>query len=387
MIKEQLVRYISQNKTLLGIGPMSKNCVDAAIEIGNEYNIPIMLIASRRQIDSHEFGGGYVNNWTTSQYSEYVLNKDKRGNILLCRDHGGPWQSNVEKEQNMGLRRAMESAKISFRKDIEADFQIIHIDPSIDIHYKPTTEEIVDRVLELYEFCWETALENNRRIQFEIGTEEQSGSTSGAKEFEKMLRRVNRYCEKYHMPTPLFVVVQNGTKVLEMQNVGSFDVPVRIADEIPPEIQVPIMSRICRENGVYMKVHNSDYLSDNSLQWYPRLGIHAANIAPEFGVTETKAFINLLQSEGLDNILEQFIDLSVMSNKWSKWMKNNSKASKMDKAIIAGHYVFSTDEYQDLYKQTAEYLSKKKIDLNDYLRNAIKDSILRCLVDFRMVKR
>ena len=31
---------------------MSLNCVNAAIEISNEDNVPLMLIASRRQIDS-----------------------------------------------------------------------------------------------------------------------------------------------------------------------------------------------------------------------------------------------------------------------------------------------------------------------------------------------
>ena len=38
--------------TLLGVGPMSLNCIDASIEIANDYSIPLFLIASRRQIDS-----------------------------------------------------------------------------------------------------------------------------------------------------------------------------------------------------------------------------------------------------------------------------------------------------------------------------------------------
>ena len=57
-------RYLKNRRaTLLAVGPMSKNCVEATIEIANEKNVPIMMIASRRQIDSKEFGGGYVNNW------------------------------------------------------------------------------------------------------------------------------------------------------------------------------------------------------------------------------------------------------------------------------------------------------------------------------------
>ena len=56
---EKLDDFLSKRKcTLLGVGPMSKNCIDASIEISNEHNIPLMLIASRRQIDSNESGGG-----------------------------------------------------------------------------------------------------------------------------------------------------------------------------------------------------------------------------------------------------------------------------------------------------------------------------------------
>ena len=48
-----------------------------------------------------------------------------------------------------------------------------------------------------------------------------------------------------------------------------------------------------------MKEHNADYLSDEALCWHPRLGIHAANIAPEFGVAESKEFVHCLEENGL----------------------------------------------------------------------------------------
>jgi len=91
MIQRKLETFLQKKRcTLLGVGPMSINCVDAAIELSNENDVPIILIASRRQIDSEEFGGGYVNNWTTEQFARYVTEHDKKGKILLARDHGGP---------------------------------------------------------------------------------------------------------------------------------------------------------------------------------------------------------------------------------------------------------------------------------------------------------
>ena len=59
MIKQNLIKQIKGKcATLLGVGPMSLNCVDSVIEISNHERIPLMLIASRRQIDSEDFGGG-----------------------------------------------------------------------------------------------------------------------------------------------------------------------------------------------------------------------------------------------------------------------------------------------------------------------------------------
>ena len=93
--------------TLLGIGPMSKNCIDVVIELANKHDIPLMLIASRRQVESQELGGGYVNNWTTEEFAEYVHKNDVNGNIILCRDHGGPFQGNNEKEQKLSLKNTI----------------------------------------------------------------------------------------------------------------------------------------------------------------------------------------------------------------------------------------------------------------------------------------
>ena len=90
--------------TLLGIGPMSKNCVDVTIELANDYNIPLMLIASRRQIEAKSLGRGYVNNWSTEEFAKYVRENDKNYNIILCRDHGGPYQNENENKKNLGFK-------------------------------------------------------------------------------------------------------------------------------------------------------------------------------------------------------------------------------------------------------------------------------------------
>lgn len=380
-LKQRLENYrLGKNCTLLGVGPMSKNCVNASIELAEQYKTPLMLIASRRQVDSEQFGGGYVENWTTRQFADYVINKDVNRNVILARDHGGPWQNELERFQKMNLVDAMRSAKDSYKADIDAGFQILHIDPSVDIHSKPDIDQILERIYELYEFCWSYAQQKNRDIIFEIGTEEQSGSNNTKEELEYTLESMNKFCNKNNIPFPCFVVIQAGTRVMETKNIGSFDSPIRIQNELPPEIQIPKMIEICKKYKIYMKEHNTDYLSSESLKWQPRLGIHAANVAPEFGVAETKAFINLLKKGGHVDLLNEFLDMSYNSLKWQKWMLSNTTASDIERSVIAGHYIFASKDFKELKRKASD-----KIDnLDDILKNKVKESIFRYLKAFNL---
>ena len=46
-----------ESATLLGIGPMSPNLLQASFEIARDYDFPLMFIASRNQVDADELGG------------------------------------------------------------------------------------------------------------------------------------------------------------------------------------------------------------------------------------------------------------------------------------------------------------------------------------------
>ena len=382
MIQQRLKNYRkNRNCTLLGVGPMSKNCIDATIELANEYCTPLMLIASRRQIDSEQFGGGYVENWTTEQFADYVIYKDTQKNIILARDHGGPWQNELEISNKLNLNDAMQSAKESYRADIDAGFQMLHIDPSVDIHANPNIDQVLERVYELYEFCWTYSQQKKQDVIFEIGTEEQNGSNNTQEELEYTLECMRKFCKSNKLPYPSFIVIQAGTRVMEMRNVGSFDSPIRVANELPPEIQIPRMISICNHYKIFMKEHNADYLSTDSLKWQPRLGIHAANIAPEFGVAESKAFIDLMENSNQNILLEEFLRISYESKKWEKWMINATSASDKDRAIISGHYIFSTAECLELKSQARFHIK----DLDTQLKNKVKESIFRYMKAFNLV--
>ncbi len=385
MTRSDLDLFLQKRRcTLLGVGPMSLNCVNTTIDLANEYQVPIFLIASRRQIDASVLGGGYVNRWNTRDFATHVRSRDRGSWISLCRDHGGPWQG--DREEALSANQAMESAKTSFSEDITSGFQILHIDTSLSPGGSPDFETTCQRAFELYEYCWKESLQHQREILFEIGTEEQSGLPAASlEELRRLINAFQRFCHRGGFPEPTFLVVQTGTKVLETRNVGSFDSPFRIAHELPAEIQVPKILEICNDSKLYLKEHNGDYLSDEALRWHPKLGIHAMNVAPEFGVTESRALLQVLEENHLHKLSEAFIELAHGSGKWGKWVPPETKIDMRQKALIAGHYVFATDAFWEIKTRAQRALDPIGLDLDQILQKAVCASILRYLRLLRLV--
>lgn len=373
--------------TQLGIGPMSVHCVDAVIELANAIRQPFMLIASRRQIEAESKGGGYVNGWTTEAFARYVREKDKGEYVALCRDHGGPWQNYSEVYDALALDAAMKSSKDSLRVDIESGFDIVHLDPSIDIHSGDSAQhEILKRLFDLYAYCVEVSAQLGAEVAIEVGTEEQSGIDQDVENFIQLLDQTDRYCSEQNFTLPLFAVAQTGTLVKETSNVGTFEDPFRQLARVPAEIQVPKLVDLCHRYGVYLKEHNADYLSNEALMWHPKLGIHAANIAPEFGVGETRHILHICAEFGLHSEAERFLELAYNSGRWKKWMLPDTKATDHECAIIAGHYVFATDQCQEIMDGIRVECCRRGLDLDSSIREQLKVMIMRIVCCFGLYR-
>lgn len=169
-----------KSATLLGIGPMSPNLLQASFELAKDDDFPLMFIASRNQVDADELGGGYVNGWNQETFTKDIKKiADKvgfDGLYYLCRDHGGPWQRDKERNDHLPVDEAMELGKKSYLADIEAGFDLLMIDPTKDpfeIGKVIPLDVVLERTVELIEYC-----ENERKrlnlpeIGYEVGTEE-----------------------------------------------------------------------------------------------------------------------------------------------------------------------------------------------------------------------
>lgn len=387
--------------TLLGIGPMSKPLLRASFELAKEKDFPLMFIASRNQVEIKELGGGYVCNWDpytfVQQINETAEETGFDGIYYVCRDHGGPWQRDNERAAKLAVSKAMDIARQSYFSDLRAGFDLLHIDPTKDPHIEGIVpmEIILNKTHELI-----ANVERERKerglppIAYEVGTEETNGglTTSGA--YTEFIGNLFAMLQKDHLPLPDFIVGQTGTLTRMTENVGNFD--ASIASDL---------SKVARKFGAGLKEHNADYLSDFILHLHPLLGINAANVAPEFGVAETKAYLLIANVEAdayerklikeKSNFLETIRKQAVLSGRWRKWMvggdvklSDDEVLSDYKKAMliteVSGHYTFELPEVIDEKEKMFSNLQSIGLQPDIITSNAIKNSIGRYVDCFNL---
>ncbi len=281
----------------------------------------------------------------------------------------------------------MQSAQLSYQTDIASGMDILHLDPGHDAMGKATVSlnTFIQRTQDLLEFCHATARHYGRDIAIEIGTDEGLIGAAPPQDTQHLLQSILDFCTREALPPPSFLVVQTGTKVMEMRNVGELDPLVHAQGGTLAPQTLSTLIQICKTHGLMLKEHNADYLSEETLAWHPRIGLHSANVAPEFGVTETLSFLDILNKIGLPSLHDKILELAFQSRKWEKWMLANTTATDSDRAVIAGHYVFSHPTFVEIKQEAVMRCRALNIDLNSVLKEAIKRRMLRYMRNFRLI--
>lgn len=286
------------------IGPMSKNVVNAITEFCDETGNKVGLIPSRRQV---EYDGGYVNKWTTKNFSKYT---DK---LVLKRDHSGPGQGYKD-----------DDGYISLKEDCKF-FNLIHIDPWKKY---PKYKDGLKWTINMIEFCYDI----NQDIEFEIGTEESIRKFS-SDELYKLVKDLAFNLHPQVFNKIKYLVIQSGTSLKGNNNTGSYD-----------KDRLLSMLSVAKKWNLLSKEHNGDYIPSNLIKEKMKLGLNSINIAPEFGLIETLSYID----EGID--INKFWEICYNSKRWEKWVDKDFDPikQKLDLIKICGHYVFSTEEFKKI---------------------------------------
>ena len=309
---------------------MSKEIVDIVCDFTEEKNIPLGLIPSRRQIENT---GGYVNDWSTSDFASYV--KAKNSNVLLVRDHGGPGQGSNDDD---GLE--------SLESDINAGFDILHIDP-----WKTVTslDEGIQKTIDLIEFC----CTKSDTVIFEVGTEEAIYPYTPAELDKILISLKDGLGPKFERIE--YAVVQSGVRINGTTNIGNFN-----------NQRLNRMTKVCQQYGLVSKEHNGDYLTSEDIRKRVDENLDCINIAPEFGVIQTRLIMKQLDESAKAKAFKVCKD----SGKYKKWMldpvshepiaeSHIEMLSLHDSLIeVSGHYNFTKEPFASQIPHVCETLKE-----------------------------
>jgi len=359
-----VLRLADHSCTFLGIGPVSELAVRATFEASRRYSCPPTFIASRNQVELASLGHGYLMGGMDQQSFVDLLRREQaavgyEGPVYICRDHGGPWQRNVELDEKYPLEKAMEIARQSFRADIEAGFNYLHIDPT-KCPLPFTQDDLCQWTVDLVAFCEEVRISLGLEpIDYEVGTEDIKGGLTTTATYGAFLGKLTAMLTERKLPQPTCVVGQTGTLTRVDCNVGRFDLHT-----------VKELVTIAAKFGVGLKEHNGDYLSAPTCRVHPNLGVAGMNVAPEFGLVETDALLSLADLEAklgregwlpdskLSHLRELITERSFAIAPWKKWMTDEvrrlpSEQVESDVALrlliarVCGHYTYDDPAVKD----------------------------------------
>ncbi len=319
-VMEELKEKTGVPRTLFAACPNSLSVIRASFRAAKRNNAPIYFATTLNQVDCD---GGYTG-MTQAEFTK-VLRREAEavhytGQYVVAIDHGGPWLKDKQSIERWDTERAMEGVKKSYEAAILAGYDLIHVDPTVDI-FLPKGQIIdihvvVKRTVELILHA-----ENFRKahhvapISYEVGTEEVHGGLADEKTFDTFLTGLKAGLAEVGLADvwPCFIVGKVGTDL----HTTTFD----------PEVARELTAKV-RPYGSYIKGHYTDDVSNP--EEYPLSGMGAANVGPEFTMNEYDALAELEEEEKkqfeagrvaqLSHITDVLWQKVYESNRWKKWL-------------------------------------------------------------------
>lgn len=323
---DELEEETQVRRTLFAACPNSITVLKAALISAKRCNAPIKFAATLNQVDTD---GGYTG-FTAKEFVDTIREEARTinftGPVIVAIDHGGPWLKDTHRLDKLSYTETMKEVRNSFEKAMDAGFDMIHVDPTIDITLPkgvPIDIEVVaKRTIELIAHC-----ENYRKkkgyekIAYEVGTEEVHGGLADMNVFNRFLELLREGLKEVNLKDtwPCFVVGKVGTDL----HTTLFD-PV-VARQL---------AKAAKPYGSKIKGHYSDNV-DNPEE-YPLSGMGAANIGPEFtereydGLMELVTIENRLYHEGKipkpSGMKEKLWESVIASKRWIKWINKEESS-------------------------------------------------------------
>lgn len=391
---EELKSQTGVPRTLFAVCPNSLSVIKASFRAAKRNNAPIKFAATLNQIDSDKGYVGITQKEFTKMLADEARSVNFNGPYIVAIDHGGPWLKDKQSQEKWNLEKAMNGVKKSFEDAIEAGYDLIHVDPTVDI-FVPAGEIIDIRVVAQRTVELIKHSENFRRshnypaISYEVGTEEVHGGLADEDTFDTFIALLKNGLEKEGLSDvwPCFIVGKVGTDL----HTTTFD----------KEVATTLTKKV-RKFGSYIKGHYTDGVVNPGD--YPLCGIGAANVGPEFTMSEYDALIELEQMEKglyendqiavLSNMKQTLWNLVIGSNRWKKWLQpdemdipfENISTGRKEWLIKTGcRYIWQHPEALVARYRLYENLNRNGIDAEEVVLSRIERDMDKYFYAFNLV--
>ena len=309
--------------TLLAVCPISETIARAALLAADEANAPLLYAATLNQVDRD---GGYTG-WTPASFADFVdRDVEQHGTdvpVVLGLDHGGPWKKDAHVQNDLSYEDTLAEVKASLTACIDAGYELLHLDPTVDRRLPPNTpvpiDAIVERTVDLLAFAESVRCDRGRDpIAYEVGTEEVGGGLQTEDRFGAFLHALDDALDAHDLPRPCFVVGDVGTKL--------------DTDHFNPVRAQHLTAAADQHLGALVKGHYTDDVTDRAA--YPLSGMGGANVGPGVSAAEYDALQDLVRLEdrldGASGFINTLRDAVVDSGRWRKWLRPEEEGLSFD---------------------------------------------------------
>lgn len=371
-------------RTLLAVSANSQAVVEAALLAARQADCPIFFAATLNQVD---LDGGYTG-WNHARFAAMVRQTAKntgfKGPIMLGVDHAGPWLRDRHTSEKWPYRRTMNAVKRSLESAIEAGFDLLHIDPTVDRDLPPgrtlQLDTIIDRTVVLIKHCESFRTKRGLPpVAYEVGTEEVKGGLADEDMFGGFLAglRTQMTQEGLSRAWPCFIVGKVGT-----------DLDTTL---FSPQVAQELYN-IARDYNLVLKGHYTDNVENPSA--YPASKMGGANVGPEFTEIECDALFELesreksapVRNAGPSLFRESLAQAVIRSGRWRKWLHPEESAEPFDELPAerqnwllrtGARYIWTDRKVMEARKRLYENLAKDGFDPHRYVVERISQQILK----------
>ncbi len=378
-----------EGSTLFAVCPNSENVLKAALRAAKRAHAPIKFAATLNQVDIDRGYTGWTQYDLVRKIKEQSYSIGYSGPIIVAVDHGGPWVKDIQIIEKWNLDKSMSWIKKSFEAALLAGYDLLHIDPTVDIFSgQIKIETVVERTIELISHVEKFRKSKKiKPISYEVGTEEVHGGLADMAIFKKFLELLKDGLQKIGLDYawPSFIVGKVGTDL----HTSTFD----------PAVAKKIVE-IAKDYNSYIKGHYTDFVSNP--EDYPKSGMGAANVGPEFtileydGLKELCAIEDKLYKEdkiGCRSNFKEILEKAVLdSNRWKKWLKNDEKdlrslSNERKEWVVktSCRYVWALPEVRCAQNKLYRNLELNGIDAENWVIMKIEESMDKYFRAFNLI--